>query len=391
MPPERKEEPRKPAEIPETGQARGGNTPIGLPDSKLFEGRFGGASVPTAIINTRSRLVYRNPALDKLDLDPTDHKSIVEALKTPNNKVVPGTSVINATTRGILDGYRTIIRLAGNSPHQIDVSPVPGLDENTYAKVEIRPEPEQETIASLLAEIQRLQEENKRLETRFTTLNATTEGFVHDFKNRLTAISGNASLLSYWKNLPPDKIADIIGAIVSSAKQAHLEVIETLASMDVWRESKPKVIAVTDLIKSVVDKNTELLKTKNIEVTIFPTDESLTINVDPRKLISALSTIVLNATQHGADKVRIWYRTKDGFVTIYVGDNGTGMSEETLARCFEDGFTTRQNTDLPGSGKGLSIAKQNVESGGGKMLPPLSAIGIGSIFAAALPLVREEN
>jgi len=69
-------------------------------------------------------------------------------------------------------------------------------------------------------------------------------------------------------------------------------------------------------------------------------------------------------------------------VVIHVTDNGAGMDSYTLAKVFEPFFTTKPNGS--GSGLGLSIAQNIVESHGGK-IEVQSSVGLGTTFVIRLP------
>ncbi|AFY37928.1 integral membrane sensor signal transduction histidine kinase [[Leptolyngbya] sp. PCC 7376] len=71
-------------------------------------------------------------------------------------------------------------------------------------------------------------------------------------------------------------------------------------------------------------------------------------------------------------------------VTIQIEDNGCGMSTETAARMFEQGFTTKAIGK--GTGLGMAIANQIITEKHGGTLTNTSRIGQGSIFKITLPL-----
>jgi two-component system sporulation sensor kinase B len=86
---------------------------------------------------------------------------------------------------------------------------------------------------------------------------------------------------------------------------------------------------------------------------------------DRPTLAEALGNLVLNAIEATppAGCVRVGARPLPGGAELSVVDTGHGMTEETLARLGQRGFTTRRG----GSGLGLSIARQGVEELGGAL------------------------
>src|SRR5690606_6647510 len=72
-----------------------------------------------------------------------------------------------------------------------------------------------------------------------------------------------------------------------------------------------------------------------------------------------------------------------GRVCIEASDTGQGMAPDVLARCMEPFFTTKPAG--AGTGLGLAVARQLVESAGGR-LAVASSRGQGTTFRIALPL-----
>ena len=71
------------------------------------------------------------------------------------------------------------------------------------------------------------------------------------------------------------------------------------------------------------------------------------------------------------------------FATISVADNGRGIDEEAKQHLFQLHFTTKET----GSGFGLAICKNIVESSGGKIWFETEP-NKGSIFFVKLPLQK---
>ena len=74
-------------------------------------------------------------------------------------------------------------------------------------------------------------------------------------------------------------------------------------------------------------------------------------------------------------------RVANGAVRIVVGDTGRGMSEEQLARAFDDFFTTKPD----GTGLGLSVVRRLTTDLDGSVRVE-SAPGQGTVFTIELPL-----
>jgi CheY-like chemotaxis protein len=75
------------------------------------------------------------------------------------------------------------------------------------------------------------------------------------------------------------------------------------------------------------------------------------------------------------------------FVRVRISDTGSGMDEETMAKCFEPLFTTKG--PLKGTGMGLAGARRLVEESRG-FVEVTSELGRGTTFSFFFPVSREE-
>ncbi|MGB0561152.1 MAG: ATP-binding protein [Spirulinaceae cyanobacterium] len=74
----------------------------------------------------------------------------------------------------------------------------------------------------------------------------------------------------------------------------------------------------------------------------------------------------------------------DDQVQIQIKDNGSGMTPETQAQIFEQGFTTKSVGK--GTGLGMAIAHQIITEKHGGMITCSSEVGIGTTFTITLPI-----
>ena len=74
-------------------------------------------------------------------------------------------------------------------------------------------------------------------------------------------------------------------------------------------------------------------------------------------------------------------RANGAVIRVTVADNGPGIHWRLWEKIFEAGFTTRPD----GSGLGLYIARNIVESLGGRLYVAESYINGGTVFAVDLP------
>jgi signal transduction histidine kinase len=81
------------------------------------------------------------------------------------------------------------------------------------------------------------------------------------------------------------------------------------------------------------------------------------------ELREVLLNVLENGRLAGASRIALRASPAEGRVLVTVTDDGSGVSDDVLARAFEPRFSTRTS----GSGLGLAISRRLVESWGGKI------------------------
>ncbi|MGE3455448.1 MAG: sensor histidine kinase [Kofleriaceae bacterium] len=127
-------------------------------------------------------------------------------------------------------------------------------------------------------------------------------------------------------------------------------------------------------------------KLRHIEVVTSFGSEHLVVTVNRTRIEQILVNLVVNAVDAiGKDRgtIKIHCRTsEDGArVITTVADSGTGIAADQLERIFEPFFTTKPEH---GTGLGLPVAKEIVQSYGGQLVVE-SKVGAGTSFTFDLP------
>ena len=97
----------------------------------------------------------------------------------------------------------------------------------------------------------------------------------------------------------------------------------------------------------------------------FDADEPAEVVGDPERLMQVVRNLVRNALSAAGspEGVALSLRTVDEQAVLEVRDGGPGMSEETMKRIFERGFSVGN-----GAGVGLSVCRRLVEQHHGELL-----------------------
>jgi PAS domain S-box-containing protein len=234
-------------------------------------------------------------------------------------------------------------------------------------------------VASLRAELQRLQEEVQRF-NEVESIGKLAGGIAHDVNNILTAIQGHASLLTYKgsTDAATRRPADVIRQAAHRGQELTAQLLGAARRGKERRSS----INVHDAIEEVL----ALLsgdRTKSIQIKRAFEARDPWISVNARQLHQVLLNLMVNACDampdggpleistdsHRPNEIAHGQRSSNSdtpYLEIVVADSGCGIAPDLASTVFEPFFTTKPPSQ--GSGMGLAIVKEIVESYGGNIV-----------------------
>ena len=102
----------------------------------------------------------------------------------------------------------------------------------------------------------------------------------------------------------------------------------------------------------------------------------------------AIGNLLSNAGRYAKNEVVVSSSVDDGFVTISVEDDGSGIPEDDRERVFEPFTRLEGNTGTQGVGLGLAIVRRIVIQHGGSILIDVSNLG-GCRISTTWPMVED--
>jgi PAS domain S-box-containing protein len=221
-----------------------------------------------------------------------------------------------------------------------------------------------------------------------------TGGVAHDFNNLLTVIRASADFLRR-PNLSEAKRATYIEAIASTAERAAVLTSQLLA-FSRRQPLQPEVFDLCDRLRGLNQiVSTTIGSSVGFELDL-PADAKL-VFADPSQFETAVLNMVINARDamprggtitvtcgeaNGVPAVRGHAAATGDFITVSIGDTGTGMSRDVMLRVFEPFFTTK-DVDK-GTGLGLSQVYGFAKQSSGE-IDVVSTPGEGTTFTLFLP------
>jgi signal transduction histidine kinase len=210
----------------------------------------------------------------------------------------------------------------------------------------------------------------------------------HELKTPLTAMIGFGELLEEDDDLSPESRADA-ARIVGAGHRLHA-LIEELLDIKAIEAGKLALTIGPVRVPEVVDDAISLVRSlpaaRSLTITSACPDD-VVVAADPRRLREVLLNLLSNAVKYNrpGGSVELVADRSGDIVRIGVTDTGFGISaddRELLFRPFER--LGAAETDIEGTGVGLSLTKHVVEAMGGTIGVD-STPGRGSTFWFRLP------
>jgi signal transduction histidine kinase len=232
-----------------------------------------------------------------------------------------------------------------------------------------------------LVEVQRVQQQLIQA-SKLGAIGELAAAVAHEVNNPLTGILGFAELL--MSGIPDDDPRHEEAAVIREEAVRARTIVRSL--LEFARPRPPQRIPsdVNDLARSTL----ELIRYRASEadVRLFSEYGDLPrLEIDPdacKQVLLNLFNNAIDAMPRGGE-LRVSTIAAPDRVGIVVADGGVGMDDETRSRIFTPFFSTRAGSG-GGSGLGLSVSRQIVESHGGT-IEVESTPGGGSVFTVWLP------
>jgi len=148
---------------------------------------------------------------------------------------------------------------------------------------------------------------------------------------------------------------------------------------------------VIELLQEVIKSEADAIAKKNLKFSlILPDKNAPSVNVDKEKIVLAIKNLLENAvnyTKNGEITLSGAYDIDQKRFLIKVQDTGIGIPKEQHERVFSRFFRSSNalKTETEGTGLGLFISKNIIESHGGKIWFE-SVEGKGTTFYLTLPI-----
>lgn len=151
-----------------------------------------------------------------------------------------------------------------------------------------------------------------------------------------------------------------------------------------------KSTSIAGLIRAAQERLQRQYDDKNVGLTIDISAPLPLVEVDADRIQQVLTNLIGNALQYTPEggQVTVHAKVSGNEVVVSVQDNGIGISAEHIPHIFDRFYRVDKSRARAGggSGIGLTIAKQLIESHGGRIWAESEGAHKGSTFYFALPV-----
>ena len=216
------------------------------------------------------------------------------------------------------------------------------------------------------------------------------------------------SMVSHEYHTPLSVIDGMAQRIQRHPEQFSTE--DLSARMQRVRDMVKHMVTLTDSVLTLSRLESGLIRVERLPVRILPllsdlieqyrsqypasdiqletqADTLLCVDGDAELLRLVFSNLLSNAIKYSPNwqRVQLQLGREGGMVSVAVRDWGVGIPEAEQSRLFTRFFRASTAQGIPGSGIGLSLARELVDMHGGQ-ISVRSSEGNGAVFTVSLPL-----
>jgi signal transduction histidine kinase len=212
----------------------------------------------------------------------------------------------------------------------------------------------------------------------------------HDIGTPITIIQGNIEMLSMGMlgdlNEKQRETIESIEDNLNNLKKLRGDTLD-LSRMDMGTlilEKEP--VLVNQLIGAVVTDMRVIASNRGQSIQMEIVDIDI-VHCDKDKIRQVLENYLSNAVRYGesGSRITVGGTVENGYLKIWIKDQGRGIPEEELEKVFESFYRTGERVN-GSTGLGLSIVKGIIKAHGGESWAESEGLGKGSTFFFTLPL-----
>ncbi|HWQ03449.1 MAG TPA: ATP-binding protein, partial [Candidatus Nitrosotenuis sp.] len=212
-------------------------------------------------------------------------------------------------------------------------------------------------------EIQRLHRTQMSRAEHLATLGELAAGLAHEIRNPLAGIAGVIEIIG--KELPANSSSR---EVLKEVQNEVLHIKRILSDLLDYARPRQPDIKPADLngtVEHAVALARQQALSRPVEILLERDEKLALVEHDVAQIQQVLLNLLLNSLQaiENSGTIRVQTEAREGCAVVSVADSGRGIEPQHLPNIFRPFFTTKGQ----GTGLGLSLAKNIVESHGGRI------------------------
>ncbi|MGE5621087.1 MAG: sensor histidine kinase [archaeon] len=242
-----------------------------------------------------------------------------------------------------------------------------------------------------LEQIQLYQEQLNQA-SKLASIGELVDSVAHEINTPAGIIAAHVDGVLLSKNPPPDGMSSTL-KIIKKQTERISNYTRSLLGYSQRMSFYPEPVNIKSVLEECIYLLGHRFRSKRIRITRNFESNLPKVPADTRQMEQVFINLLNNAidavADHGEINITLRFEETAGEenVIVIIEDNGSGISEENLAKVFTPFFTTKQNTN--GTGLGLSIAKAIITRHNGKITVK-SEPGRCTAFKITLPGISKD-
>jgi signal transduction histidine kinase len=214
----------------------------------------------------------------------------------------------------------------------------------------------------------------------------------HELRGPLMALDNALEILVDYPRLTTEEFDRFLGTARRTAQRMRT-LMEDLLSAGSIQSGRfvvaPRRTELEVIVKEALEIASPSIDARGQHLQLELPDDPLSVRADTRYARQVLTNLLANASKYSPEHsvIRLVAVANGNMVRVSVVDQGPGIPREQQAGLFERFYRVRSDTDAPGVGLGLAIAKGIVEAHGGS-IGVESELGSGTCVWFTLPRAR---
>ncbi len=244
------------------------------------------------------------------------------------------------------------------------------------------------------AEIEKQKDALAKQAEELRVANATKNKFfsiiAHDLKNPFNQLMGNSQLLlEKWDHSDKNNLKGFVEDIHTSTERGYnllINLLEWSRAQTGRLKIEPQNLYLNDIIQQTIFLLQPNAEQKNISLK-NELNEDFFAYADQNTITTAIRNLVSNAIKYTEESgmVKIYGKSENQHITIYIEDNGIGINEKDQHKIFsiDKEFSIKGTNAESGTGLGLLVCMEFIEKNGGT-INFTSKEGEGTTFSFTL-------